>query len=482
MRLAVIFRVLGTLLMLFSITMLPPIAVSLLYEDGHVKPFLVGFFIILLLGVACWLPTRRAHKELRTRDGFFITVLIWTVLCLAGAIPLYLSEQPNLPLADALFEAVSGLTTTGATVMTGIDDLPQSILWYRQQLHWLGGMGIIVLAVAVLPMLGIGGMQLYRAEAPGPVKDNKLKPRITETAKALWYIYLGLTVLCALAYWAAGMTPFDAIGHAFSTVSTGGFSTHDASIGYFNSPAIDLITIVFMLAGAVGFALHFMALRNRNPLIYLRDPEFSFYLGVIGIISLVTVAILIGTRQYDAPTAVLNGVFEVVSIATSTGYMKADFSLWPLFLPFLLFVVSFMGGCVGSTAGGMKVMRVLLIYKQGLREVRRLIHPNAVVPVKLGRRLVPDRVLEAVWGFFSIYMFMFVVLLLILLATGLDQITAWSAVAACINNLGPGLGDVTYHFGNLSDTAKWVLSFAMLLGRLEVFTVLILLTPEFWRR
>ncbi len=482
MRMAVIFRVLGTLLMLFSITMLPPIAVSLLYDDGHVRPFLAGFAIILVLGVACWFPTRRIHKELRTRDGFFITVLIWTVLCLAGAIPLFLSEQPSLPLADAVFEAVSGLTTTGATVMTGIDELPQSILWYRQQLQWLGGMGIIVLAVAVLPMLGIGGMQLYRAEAPGPVKDNKLKPRITETAKALWYIYLGLTVLCTLAYWGAGMTPFDAIGHAFSTVSTGGFSTHDASLGYFNSPAIDLITILFMLAGAVGFALHFMALRQRNPRIYFRDPEFNFYLTVIGAISLITITILIATRQYDVPNAILNGVFEVVSIATSTGYMKADFSLWPLFLPFLLFVVSFMGGCVGSTAGGMKVMRVLLIYKQGMREVRRLIHPNAVVPVKLGQRLVPDRVLEAVWGFFSIYMFMFVVLLLILLATGLDQITAWSAVAACINNLGPGLGEVTSHFGNLSDTAKWVLSFAMLLGRLEVFTVLILLTPEFWRR
>lgn len=482
MRLAIIFRVVGTLLMLFSATMLPPMAVSLLYQDGQLQPFLTGFAIILALGIACWYPTRSVHKELRTRDGFFITVLIWTVLCLAGAVPLYLSDQPSLPLADAVFESVSGLTTTGATVITGIDHLPHSILWYRQQLHWLGGMGIIVLAVAVLPMLGIGGMQLYRAEAPGPVKDNKLKPRITETAKALWYIYLGLTVVCTLAYWAAGMSLFDAIGHAFSTVSTGGFSTHDASIGYFNSPAIDLITIVFMLLGAIGFALHFMVIHQRNPRIYWHDPELKFYLAIIGAIVLLAVTILIGTGHYDVPTALLNGLFEVVSIATSTGYMKADFSTWPLFLPFLLFVVAFMGGCVGSTAGGMKVMRILLIFKQGLREVHRLIHPNAVVPVKLGRRLVPDRVLEAVWGFFSIYMFMFVVLLLILLGTGLDQVTAWTAVAACINNLGPGLGDVTYHFGSLSETAKWVLSFAMLLGRLEVFTVLILLTPEFWRR
>ncbi len=482
MRMAVTFRVLGVLLMLFSSTMIPPMVVSVLYQDQHLQPFAAGFSIILLLGVVFWFPTRHVHKELRTRDGFVVTVLIWTVLCLASAIPLLLSEDPNLSVADAVFEAVSGLTTTGGTVITGIDQLPPSILWYRQQLHWLGGMGIIVLAVAVLPMLGIGGMQLYRAEAPGPVKDTKLTPRITETAKALWYIYLSLTVACMLAYWAAGMNLFDAIGHAFSTVATGGFSTHDASIGFYNSPVITFITIVFMLLGAVSFSLHFLALHQRSLLVYFRDPEFLFFISTMALVSLVAVLILALTDTYNLPESLLKGIFEVVSIATTTGYTTADFSQWPLMLPFLLFLVTFMGGCAGSTGGGMKVMRVLLIFKQGLREMRRLIHPNAVVPVKLGRRPVPDRVLEAVWGFFSIYMFMFVLLLLVLLATGLDQVTAWTAVAACINNLGPGLGDVTYHFGEINDVAKWTLSFAMVLGRLEVFTVLILFTPEFWRR
>lgn len=481
MHLSTVCRILGILLMIFSLTMLPPIIVSLIYDDQQLNAFLDAFVFTLGIGLIIWLPVRNQKKELRVRDGFIVTVLFWLVLSLSGSVPLYLSDSPDLRFVDAYFESLSGLTTTGATVMTGIDTLPKSILWYRQQLQWLGGMGLIVLAVAILPMLGIGGMQLYRAETPGPVKDSKLTPRITETAKALWYIYLGLTLACALAYWAAGMTLFDAIGHSFSTIAIGGYSTHDASIGYFDSTAIELIAIFFMFTAGVNFALHFTAWRSNSWRTYFSDPEFRFYASLMLIVIIITVATLYFTDTYSFSDSLIRGAFEVVSIATTTGFATADFASWPFVLPFLLFVVAFVGGCAGSTGGGMKAIRVLLIYKQGLREIKRLIHPNAIIPVKLGKKPVPDRVIEAVWGFFSVYLFVFVILLLLLLATGLDQVTAWSAVGASINNLGPGLGDVALHYGDIPDTAKWVLCFAMLMGRLEIFTLLILFTPAFWR-
>ncbi|MCH8497696.1 MAG: TrkH family potassium uptake protein [Marinobacter sp.] len=482
MQFPVIAKVLGLLLMLFSLTMLPPLLIALYYDDGQWERFFNGLLIIFMTGMSIWAPFRNETGELKIRDGFLVTTLFWVSLSVAGSIPFYLSENAPYTYVDALFEAMSGLTTTGSTVIIGIDDLPKSILWYRQQLQWLGGMGIIVLAVAILPMLGIGGMQLYRAEVPGPVKDNKLTPRIAETAKALWYIYVALTVACATAYWLAGMSGFDAIAHSFSTVAIGGFSTYDASIGHFDSALIEMIAVVFMILCGANFALHFLAWRMKSPRAYWRDPEFRFYLSMLGGAIVVTIVVLIATATLSPWESVHKGIFQVVSIATTTGYSAADFALWPLMLPFMLFVMAFMGGCAGSTGGGMKVMRILLIYRQGTREMRRLLHPNAVIPVKLGNRPVSDRVLQAVWGFFSVYMLMFVVMLIILLATGLDQVTAWTAVGSAINNLGPGLGDVAYHYGDINDTAKWVLCFAMLLGRLEVFTLLVLLTPAFWRR
>lgn len=482
MHYKVILRILGLLLMIFSITMLPPLAISYGYQDGTQVAFTSGFLITLLTGFLIWAPVYRVREDLRTRDGFLITVLFWVVLGLFGAIPFMLSDDPGLSFVDAVFESLSGLTTTGATVMTGIDSLPESILFYRQQLQWLGGMGIIVLAVAILPMLGIGGMQLYRAETPGPVKDSKLTPRITETAKALWYIYLSLTVACALGYWLAGMTLFDAVGHSFSTVAIGGFSTHDASIGYFDSPLIEAICIFFMVISAVNFGLHFFAWRQRTLSHYFQDPEFKFYLTILFSISCLAAVVLIMTETYAPGESIRKAIFEVVSIATTTGFATADFAQWPVMLPFLLFVAAFAGGCAGSTGGGMKVIRVLLILKQGHREIKRLIHPNAVIPVKLGREPISDRILEAVWGFFSVYLIVFVIMLIILLGTGLDQVTAWSAVGATLNNLGPGLGAVETHYGDLNSTAKWVLTFAMLLGRLEVFTLLVLFTPAFWKR
>ncbi|BFM09857.1 TrkH family potassium uptake protein [Simiduia litorea] len=482
MHFSVIFRVLGVLLMIFSLTLLPPIGFSVWYDDGHHYAFLTAFLITICTGLAIWLPVHKARHDLQTRDGFLITALFWSVLGLFGSLPFYISEELNASFTDALFESISGLTTTGATVFTGLDFLPKSILYYRQQLQWLGGIGIIVIAVAILPMLGIGGMQLYRAETPGPVKDNKLTPRITETAKALFFMYLGLTVLCALAYRFAGMTEFDAVGHAFSTVAIGGFSTHDASIGYFNSPLIMGICTFFMFFAGINFALHFVGWRARSLRHYFTDPEFRFYAGWVLVGMVITVLYLYGTGTYGFFDSLMHGSFEFVSVLTTTGFGTADFSSWPTFLPFMLFLFAFMGGCGGSTAGGMKVMRVMLICKQGYREIKRLIHPSAIFPIKVGKKTVPNRVIEAVWSFFAVFIISVMVMFLALLATGLDFITAFSAVGACITNLGPGMGDVAAHYGNINDPAKWILCFAMLLGRLEVFTLLVLFSPMFWRR
>ncbi len=482
MHFRLILRILGILLMVFSVTQIPPMAVSLYYDDGSAHAFAVAFGLILLIGFLIWIPVHDVHHDLRTRDGFLITVLFWSVLGLAGSLPLQLSDSPHLSFTDATFEALSGLTTTGATVMTGLDSLPESMRYYRQQLQWFGGMGIIVLAVAILPMLGIGGMQLYRAETPGPVKDTKLTPRITETAKALWYIYMALTIACAFGYWLAGMTPFDAIGHSFATVAIGGFSTHDASIGYFDNPLIEAICIFFMVVSGVNFALHFFAWRQKSLKHYFQDPEFRFYIGVLASVTIVACIALILTATYEPLGALRKAAFMVVSIATTTGFATADFANWPAMLPFMLFVAAFVGGCACSTGGGMKAIRILLILKQGHRELLRLIHPSAVFLVKLGRRPISDQVLEAVWGFFSVYLLVFLIMLIALLGTGLDQVTAWSAVGATLNNLGPGLGEVSAHYGNINDTAKWILCLAMLLGRLEVFTFLVLFSPAFWRR
>jgi len=476
-------RILGILLMLFSITMLPPVLVSFIYDDGARLPFLQGFMLTLFTGFICWLPVYRAKRELRLRDGFLVVVLFWTVLGLFGALPLALYDELGLSFTDAAFESLSGLTTTGATVITGLDSLPHSILYYRQQLQWLGGMGIIVLAVAVLPMLGIGGMQLYRAETPGPMKDSKLTPRITETAKALWYIYLGLTIMCALAYWLAGMNAFDAIGHSFSTVAIGGFSTHDASMGYFNSALIETVAIFFMLLAGMNFAIHFTAWRTFDLRPYFFDSEARFYLVLLLIVSVVTSGYLYITESFDnLGSAIHHGVFQTVSIGTTTGFTTTGYAAWPGMLPVLLLFMSFVGGCAGSTGGGMKVIRFLLLLKQGMREITKLVHPNAQIPVKIGNKAMPNRIISSVWGFFSAYVAVFVFIMLVLMGTGMDQVTAFSAVAACMNNLGPGLGDVAAHYGEINDVAKWMLCFAMLLGRLEIFTLLVLLTPTFWRR
>ena len=482
MQPTVILRISGLLLMLFSLTMLPPIFISWLYEENSAQPFILSFAAILLTGLFVWMPVRQHKRDLRLRDGFLIVVSFWIVLGTSGSIPLLLNEQLDIDIIDALFESLSGLTTTGATVITGIDQLPKSILYYRQQLQWLGGMGIIVLAVAILPMLGVGGMQLYRAETPGPVKDNKLTPRITETAKSLWYIYMALTILCAVAYYLAGMSGFDALAHSFSTIAIGGFSTHDMSMGYFDNALIEGVAIIFMFIAGVNFSLHFFAWNKKSIYHYWRDSEFQAYLIFLSITAVITTLYLIYSNTFDSYAGALHhGLFQAVSIGTTTGFTTANYSSWPGFLPVLLLFASFIGACAGSTGGGMKVIRFILLIKQGIREVTKLIHPNAQIPIKIGGKALPYHVTGAIWGFFSLYVASFTIMLLMLLATGLDQVTAFSALAACMNNLGPALGDAALHYGDLNDSAKLILTFAMLIGRLEIFSLLVLFSPAFWR-
>jgi trk system potassium uptake protein TrkH len=481
MRFSVTLRILGILLMLFSSATVLPLVIALLMDDGTVTGFLSAWAITFSSGLILWLPVRGVRHDLRIRDGFLITSLFWTVLGTFGALPFALNESLSLTPTEAIFESISGLTTTGATVIVGLDDLPASILLYRQLLQWLGGIGIIVVAVAVLPMLGIGGMQLYRAESPGPSKDSKLTPRITETAKALAAVYVLLTAACAAAYYLAGMSAFDAVCHALSTVAIGGFSTHDASIGYFDSDAIVLVSCVFMTISAINFGLHFTAWRRRTLKIYSRDSETRFFLNVLLVCIAITCAQLFLTGTLDSRDSLLHGLFQAVSITTTTGYATQNFALWPSFLPVMLLMFSFMGGCVGSTGGGIKAMRMMLIYKQGVRELKQLVHPNAVIPLKVGQQRVEATVVSAVWSFLAVYMSSFIILMLLLMATGLDFTTAFSAVAAAINNLGPGLGEVAANYSGINEAAKGLLCFAMLLGRLEVFTLLVLFTPAFWR-
>ncbi len=483
MQLLTIQRILGILIALFSITMLPPLAVSWWYQDGAHHAFLSAFLLLLFVGLIFWFPARKHRKELKIRDGFIVVVMFWIALGMSGALPFFLTKVPEMSFTDAVFESMSGLTTTGATVLTGLDDLPKAVLFYRQFLQWLGGMGIVVLAVAILPLLGVGGMQLYRAETPGPMKDNKLTPRITETAKSLWNIYLTLTIACAVAFKWAGMTWFDAIGHSFSTVAIGGFSTHDASMGYFNSATIEMVTVAFMLIAGMNFSLHFLAWRHRSIKHYFADSELKVYLAIMVIISIITSAYLYFSQTFDTPwTAIHQGIFQTVSIGTTTGFTTTDYYLWPGFLPILLLMTSYIGGCAGSTGGGMKVIRVMLLFKQGYREVLRLIHPNAIFSIKVNNKALPTKVVGAVWGFFALYVFCFSIMHIFLMATGLDVVTSFSAVTACLNNLGPGLGDVGANFGEINSASKWVLCVAMLLGRLEIFTLLVVLTPAFWRR
>jgi trk system potassium uptake protein len=477
-----IARIVGAYSIIFGLTLLAPMLICLIYgEYEQITNFLIPFFGSFIFGGSLWLVGQRRPDTLGHRDGFLIVALFWVIFSILGGWPLLIAT--NLTPIEALFESVSGITTTGATVITGLDELPKSILFFRQQLQWLGGMGLIVLGVAVMPMLGIGGMQLYRAEMPGPTKEEKMTPRLAQTARALWLLYFGLTLACSVGYWFAGMNVFDALAHSMSTVSTGGFSTHDASIGYFNSSEVELVSVIFMLLAAINFAVHFSVWRNRNPLLYFKDPEALAFLRFVVVVVFVVSFMLLMEDEYEGLfDSVQDAIFEVVSLVTSTGFAKVDFSHWPDFLPLLLIFISFVGGCGGSTAGGIKVMRVMLLIKQGQQQVQSLIHPHALMPLRIGRRTLDTKLMQGIWGFFGFYLATFSILVLLMVHAGLDERSAFAAVATCMNNLGPGLGDVAYTFQGVSDFGKLLSIIAMLLGRLEIFTLLVLLSPSFWLR
>ncbi len=474
-------RIFGAIIGLSAAIALPPLLLAWWWNESSSVAFLESFLIAGVAGFVLWFPVRNARYEMRLRDGFLIVSGVWIIAILVTAMPFMLAE-PHLSYTDAVFEAASGLTTTGATVIVGIEHLPRSVLFYRASLNYFGGMGIVILAVAILPMLRIGGMQLFRAETTGPQKDSKLTPRIADTAKALWLIYTGLVLLCALAYWVGGMTFFDAICHAMTTVATGGFANYDASFGFWNSPLIDSIAILFMFLGGLNFGLHWYAWRRATLGHYRADAEFlSFFWICMAVCVVVTLTVWLGGRFEHPIEALRHATFQVISNITTTGFVTTGFVDWPSLAPLLLIMIGFVGGCAGSTAGGMKVARVQMVVRQGLRELRQLVHPKGQFLVKVGGKRVSESVVISVAGFCTLYILAFLVMTLALAADGVDIVTAFSAIAACINNMGPGLGAVASHFRELSDFSIWVCSFAMVLGRLEVFTLLVLLTPQFWR-
>ena len=479
-----VVHLLGSVLTLFSVLYVLPIITALYYREAAITPFLIGAVSSLATGLAIRSSTLRFRTDLKPRDAYLLVTITWVVLATVATVPM-LMVVPNLSFTHAFFESMSGLSTTGSTVLYGLDHLPHALNMWRASLSWLGGMGIIVMAVAILPLLGIGGMEMYRSETPGPVKDAKLTPRIAQTAQLLWFVYAGLTALCAIALRAAGMNWFDAICHAFSALSLGAFSTHDASIGYFHSPLIEAVLMVFMLIAAMNFATHFLALRKGEPATYRRDPEAKWPLLWIGL-SCVGVSIHVWLHNVypDYATALRFVSFNLVSIATSCGLVSTDYGHWPVFAPMWMLFLSCVCASSGSTGGGIKVFRVLVLVKQSVREMFALVHPQAVAPLKIAGQLVSNRVVFSVLAFIFLYFITSVVLTFALLISGLDFTSSVSAIVASINNAGPGLNVVgpgtTY--GTLSDFQLWMCAAAMFLGRVEIFTVLILFTPTFWRK
>ena len=481
MRFPYTTKILGTLLMLFSVAQVIPGFLAYFFEEKEfVYNFILTGFITFLIGCFLFFLASDKNGDLRTKDGFIITIFFWTVLGFFGSIPFYLANLEGVSYIDSLFESISGLTTTGATVLVGLDEMPRSLLFYRQLLQWLGGMGIIVLAVAVLPLLGVGGMQLYKAETPGPLKDSKLTPRITETAKALWFVYVTMTVACSILYKYFGMNWFDAVSHAFSTISIGGFSTHDQNFAFFDNSALRWTAIVFMVISGVNFALHYLAWTKRRVFHYFYDSEVKLYLSLLATTALITYLTLYYSGNIYGDM-IVDSAFQAVSIGTTTGFLTSNYSNWPLFVPIMLLIAAFIGACAGSTGGGIKVIRALILIRQGSSEITKLIHPNAVVTIKFGKKSLDPRVSESVWGFFAVYVATFLFILMILLSQNNDFLTAFSAVGATLNNLGPGLGAVSENYQEISDISKAALCLAMLLGRLEIFTLLLLFTPSFWR-
>ena len=483
MQLSIVAKTIGLLLMVFSFAQVPPLIVDLIYSEGEYLSFVYSFALTVLGGLILWWPFKEVKKDFRLREGVLIVVCFWIVLSLFGTLPFLITDSiSSLSFSEAFFESMSGLTTTGATVLNQLDELPKSILFYRQQLQWLGGMGIIVLAVAVLPLLGVGGMELYHAESSGIAKD-RLTPKLRNTAIALWKIYVSLTVLCAVGYFLSGMSIFDAVSHSFSTVAIGGFSTHDGSIGYFNSATIETIAMIFMFLAGINFSLHFVAWNNRSLIDYIKDSEFKTYAMVLICSSIiVTIALSLNGQYESVNETVRHSLFQTISIATTTGFTSQNYSSWPAAIPVFLIMMSFIGACVGSTGGGIKVVRILVMFRLGMKEIHKFIRPNAQVSVKLNKSSINEKALVSVLGFFSLYAISFFLILMLLMFAGLDQVTAYSATAATMNNLGPGLGDVAQNYSSVGEAAKWILSFSMLIGRLEVLTIIAIFHKAFWRQ
>lgn len=479
-----VIHVLGSMLMFFSVTYVLPLATSLIYADGMVVDFVVAALVSLLIGGILWAITRHRKRELRSRDGFLLVTLAWVFMSAIATLPLMIA-LPGLSFTDAFFETMSGLTTTGATVLVGLDHLPPSINLWRAALHWYGGMGIIVLVVAILPLLGVGGMQLYKAETPGPVKNEKLTPRITQTAKALWVVYVLITLACTASLRFAGMDWFDAVFHAFSTLSLGGFSNYDASIGHYDSVAIESVLIGFMIVSGVNFSRHFIAWQQKSLRTYATDYEAISMLLLLGTATIGVSLYIWSDGVYpDFLTSLRHVAFNLVAVAMTCGFVTQDYAVWPVFAPMIMVMLSCYCCNTGSTGGGIKMFRTLVLFRQAARELMLLVHPQAVTPVKIGGTVVQNQIVFAVLAFVVLYFGTVVVLTFALLASGMDFISAFSAVIACINNMGPGLGVVgpAGNYQGLTDFQTWICSTAMLLGRLEIFSVLVLFTPTFWRK
>ena len=467
------------MLMMFAGTLMIPIVTSLLFSDGNFQTFIVSLLVFFIIGALLYFPNSKIKSsDIKSKEGFLIVVLFWLILSLFGSLPFILDKDLSLSFVDALFESISGWTTTGATIIDDLENLSPSILIYRQMLQWLGGMGIVILALAILPMLGVGGMQLYKAESTGPIKDNKISPRIAETAKSLWRVYIGLTIACALLYFFAGMSIFDSVAHSFSTIAIGGFSTYNDSIGHFNSPIIEFVCIIFMLLAALNFILHFLAVKSGSIATYFKDTEVrSFTFIIIIFLSLIYVFHLVNNS--DIPLRHI--IFQLISFITTSGFTSTSYESWPSFIVFTLLLVSFFGACAGSTGGGIKIIRIVLVLKLLKKGLLRTLHPTAQVPVKINDQAISDEVASNIYDFIVFYILSYMILSFLLLIFGNDIATSFSSVASCLNNLGPAIGDAVNSYSSLSTSSKYVLSFTMILGRLEIYTLLIILTPYFWK-
>ena len=467
------------MLMMFAGTLMIPIVTSLSFSDGNLQAFIVSLLVFFIIGTLLYFPNSKIKSsDIKSKEGFLIVVLFWLILSLFGSLPFIFDKDLSLSFVDALFESISGWTTTGATIIDDLENLSPSILIYRQMLQWLGGMGIVILALAILPMLGVGGMQLYKAESTGPIKDNKISPRIAETAKSLWRVYIGLTIACALLYFFAGMSIFDSVAHSFSTIAIGGFSTYNDSIGHFNSPIIEFVCIIFMLLAALNFILHFLAMKSGSIAIYFKDTEVrSFTFIIIIFLSLIYVFHLVNNS--DIPLRHI--IFQLISFITTSGFTSTSYESWPSFIVFTLLLVSFFGACAGSTGGGIKIIRIVLVLKLLKKGLLRTLHPTAQVPVKINDQAISDEVASNIYDFIVFYILSYMILSFLLLIFGNDIATSFSSVASCLNNLGPAVGDAANSYSSLSSSSKYVLSFTMILGRLEIYTLLIILTPYFWK-